>query len=142
MKTAGFSLIEVLIATAVLTLGVASLAQLVVVSARANRIANTTSAALLLAERKMEALIGETDPSPSPSGALIGEHARVRRLSRRERRVARRDVGGAAAGSRFHLSMVNRSAAKQSSQRPRLSGPGLQLATARRGGAPRHREVP
>jgi len=70
VKTAGFSLVEVVIATAVLTVGVASLAQLAVVSARSNRLANTTSAALLLAERKMEALIGETDPTPSPSGAL------------------------------------------------------------------------
>ena len=71
MKTAGFSLIEVLVATAVLTIGVASLAQLVVVSARANRIANTTSSALLLAERKMEELIVETNLSPSPPGALV-----------------------------------------------------------------------
>jgi prepilin-type N-terminal cleavage/methylation domain-containing protein len=71
MKTSGFSLIEVLVATAVLTLGVASLAQVIVVSARANRIANTTSTALLLAERKMEELVVETGSGPSPPDALV-----------------------------------------------------------------------
>jgi prepilin-type N-terminal cleavage/methylation domain-containing protein len=70
LKTAGFSLIEVLVATAITTVGVASLAQLFVVSARANRIANTTSATLLLAEQKMEELLGETDLNPSPPGTL------------------------------------------------------------------------
>ena len=71
MKTAGFSLIEVLVATAVITVGVASLAQLFVVSAHANRIANTTSITLLLAEQKMEELLGETDLNPSPPGTLL-----------------------------------------------------------------------
>lgn len=70
MKTAGFSLIEVLVATAVVTVGVASLAQLFVVSVHANRIANTTSAALLLAVQKMEEVLAETGSSPSPPGAL------------------------------------------------------------------------
>ena len=64
MKAAGFSLIEVLIATAVVAIGVASLAQLIVLSARANRIAATTSVTLLLAEQKMEELLSSpADPS-------------------------------------------------------------------------------
>lgn len=71
LKTAGFSLIEVLVATAVIVVGVASLAQLFVVSARANRTANATSTTLLLAEQKMEELLGELDPRPSPPGALL-----------------------------------------------------------------------
>jgi prepilin-type N-terminal cleavage/methylation domain-containing protein len=71
LKTAGFSLIEVLVATTVITVGVASLAQLFVVSARANRIANTTSTTLLLAEQKMEELLGDTDVDPSPPGTLL-----------------------------------------------------------------------
>jgi prepilin-type N-terminal cleavage/methylation domain-containing protein len=71
VKTAGFSLIEVLVATTVITVGVASLAQLFVVSAHANQIANTTSTTLLLAEQKMEELLGETDLDPSPPGTLL-----------------------------------------------------------------------
>jgi prepilin-type N-terminal cleavage/methylation domain-containing protein len=57
VKSAGFSLIEVLVATAIVAVGVASLAQLILLSARANRIASTTSVTLLLAEQKMEELI-------------------------------------------------------------------------------------
>jgi prepilin-type N-terminal cleavage/methylation domain-containing protein len=71
VKTAGFSLIEVLVASTVITVGVASLAQLFVVSAHANQIANTTSTTLLLAEQKMEELLGETDLDPSPPGTLL-----------------------------------------------------------------------
>jgi prepilin-type N-terminal cleavage/methylation domain-containing protein len=57
LKSAGFSLIEVLVATAVVALGVASLAHLFVVSAHTTRIASTTSVTLLLAEQKMEELL-------------------------------------------------------------------------------------
>lgn len=66
----GFSLIEVLVATAVVTVGVASLAQLFVAAAHTNRLAQTTSTTLLLAEQKMEQLRGETASSASPSDAL------------------------------------------------------------------------
>ena len=64
MKAAGFSLLEVLMATAVVGVGVASLAQLIVLSARATRIASTTSVTLLLAEEKMEELIGNSANPP------------------------------------------------------------------------------
>jgi prepilin-type N-terminal cleavage/methylation domain-containing protein len=80
VKAAGFSLIEVLIATAVVAIGVASLAQLIVLSARANRLAATTSVTLLLAEQKMEELLSSpADPSNQshveylgPGGASLG----------------------------------------------------------------------
>jgi len=64
VKTAGFSLIEVLVATAVVAVGVASLAQVIVLSARAARIASTTSVTLLLAGQKMEELIGNAANPP------------------------------------------------------------------------------
>jgi len=67
---AGFSLIEVLVATAIITVGVASLAQLFGAAANANRLAATTSTTLLLAEQKMEQLRSETGLSASPPGAL------------------------------------------------------------------------
>jgi type II secretory pathway pseudopilin PulG len=59
LKAAGFSLVEALVAIAIVAAGVASLAHLIVISAHANRIATTTSVALLLAEQKMEELLGE-----------------------------------------------------------------------------------
>jgi prepilin-type N-terminal cleavage/methylation domain-containing protein len=71
LKPAGFSLVEVVVATAIVAVGVASLAHLIVVSAHANRIATTTSVTLLLAEQKMEELLGEPASGPSPPGAHI-----------------------------------------------------------------------
>jgi prepilin-type N-terminal cleavage/methylation domain-containing protein len=50
----GFSLLEVLIATTILTVGVATLAQLFALSTRANASARTTTFAAVLAEQKME----------------------------------------------------------------------------------------
>lgn len=59
-STRGFSLIEVLIATTILTVGVAALAQLATIAARANLSARTTTSAALLAQEKMEQLRGLT----------------------------------------------------------------------------------
>jgi type II secretory pathway pseudopilin PulG len=70
VRSDGFSLIEILVATGLVLAGVASLAQLVVVSAGANRIARTTSIGVLVAEHKMEELIEETGVGPSPPGTL------------------------------------------------------------------------
>ena len=54
----------------VVTVGVASLAQLFVAAAHTNRLAQTMSTTLLLAEQKMEQLRSETGSSASPSDAL------------------------------------------------------------------------
>jgi prepilin-type N-terminal cleavage/methylation domain-containing protein len=70
VKTSGFSLIEVLVATAVVTVGVASLAQLFVTAAHANRMAATTAVTLLLAVQRMEALASGPVTVPSPSDTL------------------------------------------------------------------------
>jgi len=112
MKAAGFSLIEVLVATAVVIVGVASLAQLLVVSADANRIAAAASTSLLLAERRMEELLGETASGPTPPGALSASTPGYVDLSRLERRVARHRIGPAASGHAaardgLHLPLVH-----------------------------------
>jgi len=56
----GFSLLEVLTATTVLTVGLAALAQLFVISTRANFGAKSTTMASILAQQKMEQLRGLT----------------------------------------------------------------------------------
>jgi type II secretory pathway pseudopilin PulG len=56
----GFSLIEAVVATSLLAVGVASLAQLFVISVNANRSAKTTTFASVLAQQKMEQLRGLT----------------------------------------------------------------------------------
>ena len=56
----GFSLVEVLAATVILTVALMSLAQLFAISTRANFTARTNSFAALLAQQKMEQLRGLT----------------------------------------------------------------------------------
>jgi prepilin-type N-terminal cleavage/methylation domain-containing protein len=56
----GFSLLEVLIATSVMTVAIAGLAQLFAVSTRANSSAKNTTYASVLAQQKMEQLRGLT----------------------------------------------------------------------------------
>lgn len=56
----GFSLIEVMFATSILTVAVVALAQLFAISTRANGSAKTTTFASLLAQQKMEQLRGLT----------------------------------------------------------------------------------
>jgi prepilin-type N-terminal cleavage/methylation domain-containing protein len=70
VKTSGFSLIEVLIATAVVTVGAASLAQLFMAAARANRMAAATAVTLLAAAQRMEMLTSGPVTLPSPPDAL------------------------------------------------------------------------
>jgi prepilin-type N-terminal cleavage/methylation domain-containing protein len=52
----GFSLLEVLVATSILTVSLAALAQLVAISTRANSSARATTYAAILAQEKMEQL--------------------------------------------------------------------------------------
>jgi prepilin-type N-terminal cleavage/methylation domain-containing protein len=56
----GFSLLEVIVATSLLTVAAASLAQLFVISVRANASARATTYASVLAQQKMEQLRGLT----------------------------------------------------------------------------------
>ena len=56
----GFSILEVLVATSILTAAIAALAQLFAISTRANVSAKTTTIATVLARQKMEQLRGLT----------------------------------------------------------------------------------
>ena len=56
----GFSILEVLMATTILTVGLAALAQLFAISTRANFSAKATTTAAILAQQKMEQLRGLT----------------------------------------------------------------------------------
>ena len=73
MKTAGFSLIEVTIATAIVVGGMAALAPLFVLSGDANRVAGGTAIALLAAQQKLEELRASPEANASPSGALAAD---------------------------------------------------------------------
>jgi prepilin-type N-terminal cleavage/methylation domain-containing protein len=68
----GFSLLEVLVATTLLTVALSSLAQLLLIATRANAGARTTTYAVVLAQDKMEQLRGAdvTALAASPPGVL------------------------------------------------------------------------
>jgi Tfp pilus assembly protein PilV len=71
MKASGFFLVELLVATTIVIVGVAGLAQLFVVSADSIRLAHHSSMALLIAQQKIEALRADSiDLAPSPPGTL------------------------------------------------------------------------
>ena len=68
----GFSLLEVLIATAVMVAGVGALAQLFVLAIASNARARSATTSVILAQQKMEELTAESPPlSQSPPDALI-----------------------------------------------------------------------
>jgi prepilin-type N-terminal cleavage/methylation domain-containing protein len=67
----GFSLVEVLVATTILVIGVAALAQLFVLAISANARARTATVAVLLAQQKVEQLEAAGDGlTGSPPDAL------------------------------------------------------------------------
>jgi prepilin-type N-terminal cleavage/methylation domain-containing protein len=68
----GFSLVEVLVATAILTAGVAGLAQLVALASRTTLHAKEITFAAVLAQEKVERLLADvvTAAATSPPGAL------------------------------------------------------------------------
>jgi type II secretory pathway pseudopilin PulG len=73
-STAGFSLVEVLVATAIVVTGVAALAQLLTMAADRRRDAGMTAMALVIAGQKLEQLRAEPGVAPpSPPGALTAD---------------------------------------------------------------------
>ena len=68
----GFSLLEVLVATTLVAVGVTALAQLVALATYANLHARHTTMASILAQQKMEELLSRAgaDVPPSPADAL------------------------------------------------------------------------
>jgi prepilin-type N-terminal cleavage/methylation domain-containing protein len=57
---AGFSIVEVLVASTILLVGVVALAQLFIISTSANRAARATTSTVVIAQQKMEQLRGMT----------------------------------------------------------------------------------
>jgi len=82
----GYSLLEVLFATSIVIVGVASLAHLTMVGVYANLHARQTTIAAILAQQKIEALVvaGPLPPlsRPSPPGTLCRHDPGLLRLRR------------------------------------------------------------
>jgi type II secretory pathway pseudopilin PulG len=74
MKPDGFSLVEVLVATALVVIGIVSLAQLFGTSADRISSARAATLAVLFAEQKLEQIRAQPEgPAPSPPGALLAD---------------------------------------------------------------------
>jgi type II secretory pathway pseudopilin PulG len=73
MKSDGFSLIEALIATALVIVVVVSLARLFVISAGVVGTARAVSTAVLLAQQKLEELRAQPVLAASPTGTLSAD---------------------------------------------------------------------
>jgi prepilin-type N-terminal cleavage/methylation domain-containing protein len=73
----GFTLIEVIVALGVVLALASASAQLVSMTVRANAVAQTLTAAVILAQQKMEELLSEAGLglNPSPAGALAQDRA-------------------------------------------------------------------
>jgi type II secretory pathway pseudopilin PulG len=74
----GFSLLEALVATSIMAVGVAALAQLAALSLYANVRARQTTVAPVLAQQKVEELVAEAAVgglAPSPAGTLARDVA-------------------------------------------------------------------
>jgi type II secretory pathway pseudopilin PulG len=73
----GCSLLEVLVATSLVAVGLVAVAQLVALGSNANRLSRQTTVAAVLAQQKMEELVAEADAglTESPAGALEGNVA-------------------------------------------------------------------
>jgi prepilin-type N-terminal cleavage/methylation domain-containing protein len=76
VRSSGFSLIEVLVATTIVLGAAASLAPLFIRSAEVTATANGTTVAVLIAEQKMEELLAAPGPlNPLPDAALAVDTA-------------------------------------------------------------------
>ncbi|MCC7416823.1 MAG: prepilin-type N-terminal cleavage/methylation domain-containing protein [Acidobacteria bacterium] len=71
----GVSLVEVLVATTVMSVGITALAHLFVLAMAANVRARASTIATMLAQEKMEQLRADGDLAPSPAGALARDLA-------------------------------------------------------------------
>ena len=149
-----------------MTVALASLAQLFLISTKANQSARLTTTASVLAQQKMEQLRGLTwgfdiiglplsdttsdltvvpeQPqggpglTPSPEGSLQSNVDGYRRFPRRPRPIARRRFGRAAQHG-IRAALVGRAAADESEQHADPAGDGDALARARRGRHRKHR---
>jgi prepilin-type N-terminal cleavage/methylation domain-containing protein len=77
-KDDGFSLLEALVATSIMAVGIAALAQLAGLSLYANGQARQTTVAPVLAQQKIEELVAEAAVgglAPSPAGTLASDVA-------------------------------------------------------------------
>ena len=98
----GFTLIEVLIAIAILTVGLLATAKMQVSAIQGNYFSNNTSTALSLAEQKMEDLLGRSYTDAIVADTQAGNNANLTSLVTKDHEEANVDEEGVSGTGIYH----------------------------------------
>jgi len=98
----GFTLIEVLIAITILTVGLLAAAKMQISAIQGNYFSNNTSTALSLAEQKMEDLLGRTYTDSAVADTQAGNNANLSTLVTKDHEELNVNEEGVAGGGIFH----------------------------------------
>jgi type IV pilus assembly protein PilV len=97
-RQSGFTLIEVLIAIAILTIGLLAVAKMQISAIQGNYFSGNTSVALSLAEDKMEDLLGRTYTDADLADTQAGNDADLSSLVTKDHEELNINAGGTAGG--------------------------------------------
>jgi type IV pilus assembly protein PilV len=98
----GFTLIEVLIALAILTVGLLAAAKMQISAIQGNYFSNNTTTALSLAEQKMEDLLGRTYTDAAVTDTQAGNNADLSSLVTKDHEELNVNEEGVVGGGLYH----------------------------------------
>jgi type IV pilus assembly protein PilV len=102
VRRQGFTLIEVLIAVSILTVGLLAAAKMQISAIQGNYFSSNTSTALSLAEQKMEDLLGRAYTDAEVADTQSGNNANLRSLATRDHEELKVNEEGVAGGGIYH----------------------------------------
>jgi type IV pilus assembly protein PilV len=98
----GFTLLEVLIAISILTVGLLGVAQMQIMGIRGNYFSGNTTTALTLAEEKMEDLLGKSYSDTDLDDTETGNNANLTSITTIEHEELNIDETGQVGGGIYH----------------------------------------
>jgi len=102
IRRQGFTLIEVLIALAILTVGLLAAAKMQISAIQGNYFSNNTSTALSLAEQKMEDLLGKTYTDAAVGDTQAGNNTNLSSLVIKDHEELNVNEEGVVGGGIYH----------------------------------------
>ncbi len=102
IRRQGFTLIEVLIALAILTVGLLAAAKMQISAIQGNYFSNNTSTALSLAEQKMEDLLGKTYTDAAVGDTQAGNNTNLSSLVTKDHEELNVNEEGVVGGGIYH----------------------------------------
>ena len=101
-RQSGFTLIEVLIAISILTIGLLAVAKMQVSAIQGNYFSNNTTTALSLAQQKMEDLLGKAYADPDLADTQAGNNANLTSLVTIDHQEPNVDEEGVSGSGIYH----------------------------------------